>query len=55
MIILLKQPYFLAFKRQKLMHRVVSQKCPIKVICRGYWAYIWVTQNFFRKSAWAQP
>ena len=35
MSILLKQPYFLAFERQKLMHRVVLQKCPIYLIWRG--------------------
>ena len=53
MIILLKQPYFLAFERQKLMHRVVSQKMSYKADLEGvlerYWAY------FFRKSTWAQP
>ena len=35
MSILLKQPYFLALERQKLMHRGVSQKCPIQLIWRG--------------------
>ena len=35
MSILLKQPYFLAFERQKLMHRVVAQKYTIKLIWRG--------------------
>jgi len=49
----------LAFERQKLMHRVVSQKMSYKADLEGelerYWAYLWVTHNFFRKSTWAQP
>ena len=52
MSILLKQSNFSAFTRPEPMFRVLPQQSYGTLVWRGYWVYIWVTQNFFGKPTW---
>ena len=45
--ILLKQRYFSAFERPKLLLRVVSQKSHLRLVCRGVLGQHLVFYNFF--------